>query len=140
MKAEEFCTYHGLSKEAITEGVLDCHAHLAEGRVFICRYKSIDEARDKCVDYQLTQQYSLNKTKMKTKMKNKIRSINGLRIGDVFNVEGINYIVTKFPTRYSVCGNNQKPESGEPNNIKTSLFHTPTLFWRHCKTGVFLPK
>ena len=55
MKTEEFCPHHGLSKEAINEGVLDCHAHLAESRVFICRYKSINEAKEKCVDFQLTQ-------------------------------------------------------------------------------------
>lgn len=71
-------------------------------------------------------------------MKRQIRSINGLRIGDVFNVKGINYIATKFPTRYSVCGKNQKRESGEPNGIKTSLFHTPSLFWQHNKTDAFI--
>lgn len=72
-------------------------------------------------------------------MKKKIRSVKGLRIGDVFNVEGVNYIVTKFPTRYTVCGENQLPLSGKLNNIKTSLFHTSTLFWQHNKTGNFMP-
>jgi len=63
-----------------------------------------------------------------------IKSVNGLRIGQVFNVEGINYLVTSFPTRYSVCGHNPNPEPGEPNNIKTSLKHK-TIFWKHCITG-----
>jgi len=68
-----------------------------------------------------------------------IKSVKGLRIGDVFNIKGINFIATKFPTRYSVCGKNQNPESGEPNNIKTSLFNTPTLFWTHYKTTEMFP-
>ncbi len=52
---EEFCSYHGHSKESIRDNVLDCHAHLAEGRVFACHYKSINEAKEKCVDYELGQ-------------------------------------------------------------------------------------
>jgi len=72
--------------------------------------------------------------------KNKIKSVNGLRIGQVFNVEGVNYIVTSFPTRYSVCGVNQTPTAGEPNRIKTSINCTHTIFWQHYKTGEFLPK
>ena len=74
-------------------------------------------------------------------MKNKLKimktrkSVNGLQIGGVFNVEGENYIVTKLPTRYTVCGKNQSPSSGKPNGIKTSINHTNTLFWVHNKTG-----
>jgi len=73
------------------------------------------------------------------KMKTKIKSVKGLCVGQVFNVKGVNYIVTEFPTRYTICGENQKPEPGEPSHIKTSL-RTPTLFYQHCKTGKFLPK
>ena len=50
---KEFCPYHETSKESIKEGVLDCHAHLAEGRVFACRYDLESEALNKCVDYNL---------------------------------------------------------------------------------------
>lgn len=53
-------------------------------------------------------------------MKN-IKSVRGLRIGDKFTNRGVNYIVTSFPTRYSVCGRNAKPQSGEPGNCKVPL-------------------
>ncbi len=68
-------------------------------------------------------------------MKNQIKSVKGLSIGQVFNTEGENYIVTNFPTRYSVCGRNKEPSSGKPSNIKTSINHTKTMFWNHHKTG-----
>ena len=51
-------------------------------------------------------------------MKTKIYQVQGLRVNDIFNIKGINYIVTYFPSRTSVCGKNQKPQSGEPNEIK----------------------
>jgi len=70
-------------------------------------------------------------------MKTKIKSVKGLKIGQVFNVEGVNYLVTHFPTRYSVHGKNQKPEVNEPSDIKTSL-RTKTLFYQHCKTDKFI--
>ena len=71
------------------------------------------------------------------KTKREIKSVKGLCIGQVFNVEGINYIVTRFPTRTSVCAKNQNPLAlvGEPSNIKTSINHTKTMFWNHHKTG-----
>jgi hypothetical protein len=72
-------------------------------------------------------------------MKLKIKSVKGLRIGDVFNVKGINFIATEFPTRNMVCGRKQTPKSGEPCNIKTSLFNTPTIFWMHFKDKRFMP-
>jgi len=71
-------------------------------------------------------------------MKTEIKSVKGLHIGQVFNVTGVNFIVMEFPTRYSVCGKNQKLESGEPNNIKTSIGHTKTMFWQHFKTDKFV--
>jgi len=64
-----------------------------------------------------------------------INSVKGLKVGQVFNVEGENYIVTDFPTRYSVCGDNKEPSVGKPNSIKTSINHTKTLFWQHCDSG-----
>lgn len=67
-------------------------------------------------------------------MKTRIKSVKGLRIGDLFTCEGMNFIVTSFPTRYSVCGKNQIRESGEPNNIKISLSQCN---WINHKTGVF---
>lgn len=53
-----------------------------------------------------------------------IHSVKGLKIGDTFNIEGVNFIVTNFPTRYSVCGRHQKwpngVPSGEPASCKVS--------------------
>jgi len=68
----------------------------------------------------------------------KINSVKGLKIGQVFNVAGENFIVTKFPTRYTVCGKNQDLKSGKPGEIKTSIFNTPTMFWQHFKTNEFI--
>lgn len=71
-------------------------------------------------------------------METKINSVKGLCIGQVFNIAGVNYIVTKLPTRYSVCGRKQTPKSGEPNDIKISIKGTPTMFWQHYRTGKFI--
>ena len=49
-----------------------------------------------------------------------IHSVKGLKIGDTFNEGGVNFIVTSFPTRSSVCGKNQNPTSGEPNGCKVA--------------------
>ena len=66
-----------------------------------------------------------------------INSVNGLCIGQVFNVEGRNFIVTSFPTHYSVCGKGQDIKSAI-SGIKTSINNTRTLFWQHNKTGSFI--
>lgn len=71
-------------------------------------------------------------------MKNGINSVQGLKIGQVFNIGGVNYIATSFPTRSSVVGKIQTPQSGEANNVKVSIRRTPTMFWKHCRSGLLI--
>lgn len=66
-----------------------------------------------------------------------IKSVNGLKVGQVFNVDGMNYTVTSFPTRSTVCGRAHSPESGKPSSVKISL-KTPTLFYNHYRTGLYV--
>ena len=35
-----------------------------------------------------------------------IKSVKGLKIGGKFEVDGVQFIARRFPTRYSVCGEN----------------------------------
>ena len=67
-----------------------------------------------------------------------IKSVKGLRVGDVFSFEGQNLIVRAFPTRYSVFARSQDINSNPSIvNIRLSL-NAPTLFWKHYKTGEYI--
>lgn len=51
----------------------------------------------------------------------KINKVGKLKIGDHFWDEGVKFEVTSFPTRTSVCGENENPTEGEPSSCKLSV-------------------
>lgn len=61
---------------------------------------------------------------------NQINSVNGLKVGQLFSHEGCNFIAKSFPTRYSVCGENPKPESGLPSSCKVAMSKVNYISYR----------
>ena len=52
----------------------------------------------------------------------KIKSVKGLRFGDMFFDDwGYSFVVTEFPTRYTVYGENPFARVGEPRSIKVPI-------------------
>ena len=60
-------------------------------------------------------------------MKKVIKSVKGKKIGSLFYNNGIQFKITSFPTRYTVCGKNVDVRIFEPSSIKIAISKIDTI-------------